>query len=89
MSAEIKSSSYGSTLVLTLSDPAQRNALGPAMYVAGVEALNAAESNPEVRSVVITGEGSHFSAGGNLQRLQSNRQQEPSVQAQSLSLIHI
>jgi enoyl-CoA hydratase/carnithine racemase len=88
MSAELKSTSQGQTLVLTLCDPVNRNALGPAIYSAGVEALNAAESNPEVRSVVITGEGTHFSAGGNLQRLQSNRQQAPAVQAQSLEGLH-
>lgn len=88
MSAELKSTSQGQTLVLTLCDPTHRNALGPAMYAAGVEALNAAESNPEVRSVIITGEGSMFSAGGNLQRLLSNRQQTSSVQTQSLEGLH-
>jgi hypothetical protein len=47
---------------------------GPEIYAAGVEALNVAESSTEVRSVVITGEGSTFCAGGNLNRLQANRQ---------------
>jgi len=75
-------------MVLTLSNPAQRNALGPEMYAAGVEALNAAETNPEVRSVVITGEGAMFCAGGSLQRLQANRQQDPSVQAESIEGLH-
>jgi enoyl-CoA hydratase/carnithine racemase len=37
-----------------------------------------------VRSVVITGEGAHFCAGGNLQRLLGNRQQPPEVQAESI-----
>jgi len=58
------------------------------MYAAGVEALSAAETNPEIRSVIITGEGSVFSAGGNLQRLQNNRQQPPEVQAQSIEGLH-
>jgi enoyl-CoA hydratase/carnithine racemase len=53
-----------------------------------VEALSVAESNPEVRSVVITGEGSLFSAGGNLQRLQANRREAPQVQAQSIEGLH-
>lgn len=75
-------------MVLTLSNPSQRNALGPAMYAAGVEALNVAETNPEIRSVVITGEGTLFCAGGNLQRLQDNRQQEPAVQAESIEGLH-
>jgi enoyl-CoA hydratase/carnithine racemase len=88
MSAQLLSTSQGRTMVLTLSNPAQRNALGPEMYAAGVEALNAAETNPEVRSVVITGEGAMFCAGGSLQRLQVNRQQAPAVQAQSIDGLH-
>ena len=88
MSAQLLSTSQGRTMVLTLSNPAQRNALGPEMYAAGVEALNAAETNPEVRSVVITGEGAMFCAGGSLQRLQANRQQDPAVQAESIEGLH-
>jgi len=88
MPAQLISTSEGQTMVLTLSNPEYRNALGPEMYAAGVEALNAAETNPDVRSVIITGEGSIFSAGGNLQRLQHNRQQAPEVQAQSIEGLH-
>lgn len=83
MGASLKSHSQGQTLVLTISNPESRNALGPEIYAAGVEALTAAESNPDVRSVIITGEGAHFCAGGNLQRLLGNRQQPPEVQARS------
>jgi enoyl-CoA hydratase/carnithine racemase len=88
MTASLKSHSHGQTMVLTISNPDNRNALGPDIYAAGVEALNVAESSSEVRSVVITGEGSHFCAGGNLQRLQANRQQPPEVQAQSIEGLH-
>jgi enoyl-CoA hydratase/carnithine racemase len=88
MAAELKSTSHGRTMVLTISNPEHRNALGPEMYAAGVEALNVAETNPDVRSVVITGEGSTFCAGGNLQRLQANRQEPPKVQADSIEALH-
>ncbi|MDM7950517.1 oxepin-CoA hydrolase, alternative type [Hydrogenophaga sp.] len=88
MTASLKSDSHGQTMVLTISNPDHRNALGPDIYAAGVEALNVAESSPDVRSVVITGEGQHFCAGGNLQRLLDNRQQPPSVQAQSIEGLH-
>jgi enoyl-CoA hydratase/carnithine racemase len=88
MTAELKSTSQGRTMVLTLSNPEHRNALGPEMYAAGVEALGVAESSPEVRSVIITGEGAVFCAGGNLQRLQANRQQTPDVQAQAIESLH-
>lgn len=88
MTAQLCGSSEGATLILTLSNPEFRNALGPEMYAAGVEALNAAESNSEVRSVIITGAGGLFSAGGNLQRLLANRQQPPEHQAQSIEGLH-
>jgi enoyl-CoA hydratase/carnithine racemase len=88
MTSELKSTSRGRTMVLTLSNPEHRNALGPEMYAAGIEALSVAESSTEVRSVVITGDGSLFSAGGNLQRLQANREQPPEVQAQSIEGLH-
>jgi enoyl-CoA hydratase/carnithine racemase len=88
MTAQLLSTSEGQTLVLTLSNPEFRNALGPEMYAAGVEALNVAESSAEVRSVVITGANGIFSAGGNLQRLQNNRQLPPEHQAQSIEGLH-
>ena len=88
MPAQIISTSHGQTMVLTLSNPEYRNALGPEMYAAGVEALNAADNNPDVRSVVITGEGAQFCAGGNLQRLLENRLQPPQVQTDSIEALH-
>lgn len=88
MTAELRSTSEGLTMVLTICNPEHRNALGPEIYAAGVEALNVAESSPEVRSVVIAGEGAVFSAGGNLQRLQANRQLPPDVQARSIEGLH-
>jgi enoyl-CoA hydratase/carnithine racemase len=88
MTAQLLSTSEGQTLILTLSNPEFRNALGPEMYAAGVEALSVAESSAEVRSVVITGAQGIFSAGGNLQRLQNNRQMPPEHQAQSIEGLH-
>lgn len=88
MSSALKSTSDGQTLILTISNPAFKNALSPEIYAAGVEALNAAETNPDIRSVIITGEGTTFCAGGNLQRLLANRQQPKAVQAQSIDGLH-
>lgn len=88
MASSLKSTSEGGTLILTISDPEFKNALGPDIYAAGIEALNAAENNPEIRSVVITGEGGVFCAGGNLQRLQTQRRESPEAQAQSIEGLH-
>ncbi len=88
MTAELKSTSEGSTMVLTIANPTQRNALGPEIYAAGIEALNGAENSSEIRSVVIVGEGAWFCAGGSLQRLLANRQLDHSVQAESIEGLH-
>ena len=88
MASSLKSTTEGQTLILTLSNPEFKNALSPEIYAAGVEALNAAETNPEIRSVIVTGEGSAFCAGGNLQRLLTNRQHPKEVQAQSIDGLH-
>ena len=88
MTSALKSTCEGQTLILTISNPEFKNALSPEIYAAGVEALNAAETNPEIRSVIITGEGSAFCAGGNLQRLLANRQQPKDIQAQSIDGLH-
>jgi enoyl-CoA hydratase/carnithine racemase len=92
MPAELKSTSHGLTMVLTISNPENRNALGPEIYAAGIEALNVAESNPEVRSVIITGantpSGPAFCAGGDLRRMQNNRQAPPEVQKASIEALH-
>lgn len=88
MTSSLKSTSEGQTLILTISNPDFKNALGSEIYAAGIEALNAAETNSEIRSVIITGEGAAFCAGGNLQRLLANRQQPKEVQAQSIDGLH-
>jgi enoyl-CoA hydratase/carnithine racemase len=88
MASALKTASEGRTLILTLSNPDFKNALGPEIYAAGIEAFNSAENNPEIRSVIITGEGSTFCAGGNLQRLQANRRESPAVQAESIEGLH-
>ncbi len=88
MTSALKSTSQGQTLILTISNPEFKNALSPEIYAAGIEALNAAENSSHIRSVIITGEGSLFCAGGNLNRLLSNRREAPVVQAQSIDGLH-
>lgn len=88
MTTELQTESHGTTLVMTLSGPATRNALSPQVYAAGIETLNMAEANPEVRAVVLTGAGGHFCAGGDLQRLAHNRQHDLQGQGANLDAFH-
>jgi len=88
MSACLKSTSQDGTLILTISNPEQHNALGPDIYAAAIEAITAAESNPEVRSIILTGEGRVFSAGGNLRRLKAAREGQLQSQEQTLESLN-
>jgi enoyl-CoA hydratase/carnithine racemase len=88
MTAELKSSQQGQTLILTLSNPDFRNALGPEIYAKGMQVLQDAAGSDAVRSIVITGEGANFCAGGNLNRILENRKGPRSVQEQSIEKFH-
>jgi len=88
MTTELLTDRQDATLVMTLSGPAQRNALSPQVYAAGIEALNMAESSSDVRAVVITGAQGHFCAGGDLQRLAHLRQHDLHAQAGNMDAFH-
>jgi enoyl-CoA hydratase/carnithine racemase len=88
MTGSLKTGNENGTLILTISNPDLKNALGPEIYAAGVEALNAAENNAEIRSVILTGDNRTFCAGGDLQRLQARRRESTDVQAQSIEGLH-
>lgn len=88
MTAELKISQQGQTLVLTLSNPEFRNALGPEIYATGMQALQDAASSDTIRSIIITGDGATFCAGGNLNRIRENRNGPRSVQEQSIERLH-
>jgi enoyl-CoA hydratase len=52
--------------VITLNRPAQRNALDGELHTALVNEIRSMRQSPELRAVVITGAGTAFSAGGDL-----------------------
>lgn len=56
----------GATAILTLDQPARRNALAMAMRVRLVEALEAIEADRTIRAIVVTGADGTFSAGGDI-----------------------
>jgi enoyl-CoA hydratase/carnithine racemase len=75
-------------LVLTISNPALRNALGPSIYEIGIEAVRAAYSDAKIRAIVLTGADGQFCGGGNLHRLKKTREGPPSVQFDGISKFH-
>ena len=88
MPSELLTERQGAVLILTISDPDSRNALSEAVITAGIEALSTAESNDEIRAIVLRGAGEHFCAGGHLQGLSARRQSGPPAQARMLDLLH-
>ncbi len=59
-------------LTITLSNPARKNALGARMVNELLYALDDAMADDAVRSIVVTGAGSAFCAGGDLSQLASD-----------------
>jgi enoyl-CoA hydratase/carnithine racemase len=88
MPSELITERRGATLVLTISDPPTRNTLSAQVIAAGIEALGAAESNDEIRAVVLRGEGTTFCAGGNLNGLLERRAAGRAAQRQMLEHLH-
>ena len=71
MSSEVEVSRRGAAVWFTLNRPAKRNALTPAM-VAGLNlALDEVDAMPDVGAIVITGAGTAFCAGADLEFFRS------------------
>jgi 2-(1,2-epoxy-1,2-dihydrophenyl)acetyl-CoA isomerase len=64
---KLKLSTDDGVAVVTLSDPATMNAAGVAMAEQLLDALKHAVADPDVRAIVLTGEGRGFCSGANLQ----------------------
>ncbi|MEP7181488.1 MAG: crotonase/enoyl-CoA hydratase family protein [Betaproteobacteria bacterium] len=64
----------GHVLVLTLDDPATRNALhGENLFAAFEDAVALANADHDVRAVVLTGAGLAFSSGGNVRDMRDRK----------------
>ena len=63
----------GPLLYVTINRPQKRNALTPQMMEDLAQAVRSADDHPEVRVVIVSGEGSVFSAGIDLMSLGESR----------------
>lgn len=64
--SDLETVTANGVLTITLNRPEQKNALTPDQRDAIIEALDAANSDPGVRCVVITGSGGSFCSGADL-----------------------
>ena len=78
----------GAVLVLSNNNPAARNALSPAFYAAVTTALADAAADASVGAVVLTGEGGHFCAGGDLRQLARRRELPVEQRREKLEGLH-
>lgn len=78
----------GPVLVLTLSNPAARNAMHPSLYCTAVELVREAAGDRRIRAIVLAGEGDHFCGGGDLKRLADQRRQPREQQLGHLDALH-
>ncbi len=64
----------GPVATLTLNRPDARNALDMTMRRELLSALDEVEADPDARVVVLTGQGEHFCAGGDVKLMRDRRQ---------------
>ena len=88
MPSELRTERRGAALILTISDPATRNTLSTQVIASGIEALGAAESNPEIRVIVVRGDAGQFCAGGNVAGLAERRAAGVDAQRRMLDHLH-
>lgn len=69
MAGHVTYQQHDRVAVVTFSRPERRNAMTGAMEAAYLEHLERAEQDPGIRAVVVTGAGSAYCAGGDLDRL--------------------
>lgn len=67
--AEVRMTVTDRVAVLTVSDPARRNALSPELSMELADAVRACEADESVHAVVVTGEAPAFCAGADLSHL--------------------
>lgn len=84
----IKVQIIGRVALWIISNEGAKNALAPEIYTQGLSAVQAFANDPNLSAAVLCGENGFFCAGGNLNRLQSNRALDPSVQNESIASLH-
>lgn len=72
MSEHVRVTRTAHGLEILLDRPDKKNALTGAMYTAMAEAIEQAEGDPEIRTVLLAGAGANYTAGNDLQDFLTN-----------------
>ncbi|MFZ7337565.1 oxepin-CoA hydrolase, alternative type [Comamonas jiangduensis] len=78
----------GHVLILSNNNVAARNALPPEFYAAVTTALADAAADASIGAVILTGEGGHFCAGGDLRQLAKRRELPVAQRREKLEGLH-
>ena len=73
MSNAIQVEHRDSTTIITMNNPKTRNALSSDMVIALTDALRDAGAAPECRVIILTGADGHFSSGGDVSAMSTDR----------------
>jgi enoyl-CoA hydratase/carnithine racemase len=88
MTTELQTERHDATLVLRLNGPTHRNALTAQVYAAGIETLNMAEADTDVRAVVLTGANGHFCGGDKTSSRGGNKENDTATEGHDLDAFH-
>ena len=72
----------GAVAVVTLNRPDKRNAIDIPLRLALADAIEAADRDPSVRAIVLTGAGENFCSGGDISTMERMEPQEAMERAQ-------
>ncbi|MDO4967975.1 MAG: enoyl-CoA hydratase [Comamonadaceae bacterium] len=75
-------------LILSNNNVAARNALSPEFYAAVTTALVQAAEDSSIGAIILTGEGGHFCAGGDLRQLAKRRELPVQERREKLEGLH-
>ncbi|GHB47418.1 enoyl-CoA hydratase [Pseudovibrio japonicus] len=78
----------GDRLVVTNCNSSRRNALSAEYYEGLSQALDQANQDPEIRSVILRGESGYFCAGGDLNTLVKRREMTVSERRHNIEKLH-
>jgi enoyl-CoA hydratase len=67
----------GHTLIVTLNRPDRQNAINGEMLVRFYDACVAADTDPDIRCLILTGAGGNFCSGADLKEMAGGHQNEP------------
>src|SRR4051794_2605467 len=77
--AKIRVADVGGVLTITLYNPERRNAIGPQMINELLYAIDDAHADDDIRTIVLTGEGKAFCAGGDFAQMSGGAADGPAL----------